>query len=96
MDHLTHQLELAHKAMREIQEEKDKMEIEISNHRNLYNSQETNQEGLQRMVQQLEQDKAFMAQQVQDFKIESEALRQQREFDMQKMQDLEMVIQHER
>jgi hypothetical protein len=32
--------------MREIQEEKDKMEIEISNHRNLYNSQETNQEGL--------------------------------------------------
>lgn len=33
IDHLTHQLELAHKAMREIQEERDKLEIEISNHK---------------------------------------------------------------
>jgi proline dehydrogenase len=31
LDHLTHQLELAHKAMRETQEQKDKMEIEIHN-----------------------------------------------------------------
>lgn len=33
IDHLTHQLELAHKAMKEIQEERDKLEIEINNHR---------------------------------------------------------------
>ena len=31
IDHLTHQLELAHKAMREIQEDRDKLEIEIEN-----------------------------------------------------------------
>lgn len=33
IDHLTHQLELAHKAMKEIQEERDKLEIEINNHK---------------------------------------------------------------
>ena len=32
IDHLTHQLELAHKAMREIKEERDKFEVEIHNH----------------------------------------------------------------
>ena len=35
IDHLTHQLELAHKAMKEIQEERDKLEIEINNHRQM-------------------------------------------------------------
>ena len=31
IDHLTHQLELAHKAMRETQEERDRMNMELSN-----------------------------------------------------------------
>ena len=35
IDHLTHQLELAHKAMREIQDERDKLEVEINNMKNL-------------------------------------------------------------
>mgnify|MGYP003853365131 CR=1 FL=1 len=60
IDHLTHQLELAHKAMREIQEERDKLEIEISNHQAMNMNQENNKEGLQRMCSQLEQDKTFM------------------------------------
>ena len=38
-------------------------------------AQENNQEGLQRLASQLEQDKDFMAQQVNDLKIESNALR---------------------
>jgi chromosome segregation ATPase len=46
IDHLTHQLELAHKAMREIQEERDKLEIEISNHQAMNMNQENNKEGL--------------------------------------------------
>lgn len=33
IDHLTHQLELAHKAMREIEEHKDKQDMEINNHK---------------------------------------------------------------
>ena len=60
IDHLTHQLELAHKAMREIQEERDRMEIEINNHKTLQLSQENNQEGLQRVCSELEQDKAYL------------------------------------
>ena len=35
IDHLTHQLELAHKAMREIQDERDKLEVEMNNMKNL-------------------------------------------------------------
>jgi peptidoglycan hydrolase CwlO-like protein len=31
IDHLTHQLELAHKAMRETQEERDRMNMELTN-----------------------------------------------------------------
>lgn len=58
---MTHQLELAHKAMREIQEERDKLEIEINNHRQMNMNQDSNQEALQRMCSQLEQDKEFMS-----------------------------------
>ena len=75
IDHLTHQLELAHKAMKEIQEERDKLEIEINNHRQMNMNQENTQEGLQRLCSQLEQDKNFMQQQINDLKIESSALR---------------------
>lgn len=57
IDHLTHQLELAHKAMREIQEERDKLEIEVSNHQTMNMTNENNKDGLQRMCSQLEQDK---------------------------------------
>ena len=96
IDHLTHQLELAHKAMREIQEERDKMEIEINNHKALSLNNESNKEGLQRMCSQLEQDKQFMNQQLQDLKIESSALRQQLEIEKARYQDLELVIQNER
>lgn len=46
IDHLTHQLELAHKAMREIQEDRDKMEIEINNHKANNMNTESNKEGL--------------------------------------------------
>lgn len=57
IDHLTHQLELAHKAMREIQEERDKLEIEVSNHQTMNMTNENNKDGLQRLCSQLEQDK---------------------------------------
>lgn len=60
IDHLTHQLELAHKAMREIQEDRDKMEIEINNYKAVNMNSEHNKEGLQRMCAQLEQDKNYM------------------------------------
>ena len=43
---MTHQLELAHKAMREIQEDRDKLEIEISNHQTMNMTNENNKEGL--------------------------------------------------
>lgn len=46
--------------MREIQEERDSMEIEINNHKSLQLSQENNQEGLQRVCSELEQDKAYL------------------------------------
>jgi hypothetical protein len=46
--------------MREIQEDRDKMEIEINNHKAVNMSSENNKEGLQRMCAQLEQDKGFM------------------------------------
>jgi hypothetical protein len=51
---LTHQLELAHKAMREIQEDRDKMEHEINNHKAVNQNTEVNKEGLQRICAQLE------------------------------------------
>ena len=54
IDHLTHQLELAHKAMREIQEERDKLEIEVSNHQTMNMTNENNKDGLQRLCSQLE------------------------------------------
>lgn len=96
IDHLTHQLELAHKAMKEIQEERDKLEIEINNHRQMNMTQENNTEGLQRLCSQLEQDKNFMQQQINDLKIESSALRQQIEIDKDQSTNLELVIQNER
>ena len=46
--------------MKEIQEERDKLEIEINNHRQMNMNQESTQEGLQRLCSQLEQDKNFM------------------------------------
>lgn len=76
IDHLTHQLELAHKAMRETQEERDRMNVELNNQRQFNVSQENGQESLQRMCSQLEQDKQFMQQQISDLRIESDALRQ--------------------
>ena len=48
------------------------------------------------MCAQLEQDKAFMQQQISDLRIESDALRQQIEYDKTQVQDLEMLIQKER
>lgn len=76
IDHLTHQLELAHKAMREIQDERDRLEIEINNHKQMGMNLDSQQENLQRLCAQLEQDKCFMSQQINDLKIESSALRQ--------------------
>ena len=49
IDHLTHQLELAHKAMKETQYERDNLDVEINNFRQMNQNQENNQEGLQRM-----------------------------------------------
>ena len=54
LDHLTHQLELAHKAMRELQEERDGQEVEINNHKTMSLNVENNKEGLQRQCAQLE------------------------------------------
>jgi len=59
-------LELAHKAMKEIQDERDRMEMDINNHRAASANQDNNQEGLQRMCSQYEQDKQFMNQQISD------------------------------
>jgi chromosome segregation ATPase len=77
IDHLTHQLELAHKAMKELEEHRDKLEIEVNNHRTMNQNIENNQEGLQRLCSQLEQDKLFMQQQINDLKVEAGALEQQ-------------------
>lgn len=96
IDHLTHQLELAHKAMREIKEERDKFEVEIHNHQALSMNNESSKEGLQRTCAQLEQDKRFMSQQINDLKIEASALRQQSELEKAKYLDLEKLIQNER
>ena len=96
IDHLTHQLELAHKAMREIQEDRDRLEIEINNHKAMNMNSENNKEGLQRICAQLEQDKNYMQQQIQDLKIEASALRQQLDIEKVKFRDLELVIQNER
>lgn len=46
IDHLTHQLELAHKAMREMQEERDRFEVEVNNHKAVAANIENNKEGL--------------------------------------------------
>jgi hypothetical protein len=43
--------------MRELQEERDKLEIEINNQKALSINTESNKEGLQRMCSQLDQDK---------------------------------------
>lgn len=43
--------------MREIQEERDKLEIEVSNHQTMNMNNENNKDGLQRICSQLEQDK---------------------------------------
>lgn len=75
--------------MREIEEQKDKMEIEINNHRAMSNNIESHQEGLQRMCSQLEQDKAFMNQQINDLKLENSAITQQLSLENQKLSDLE-------
>ena len=48
--------------MREIQEDRDKMEIEINNYKAVNMNTQNNKEGLQRMCAQLEQDKEFMQQ----------------------------------
>jgi len=48
--------------MRELQEDRDKLEVEINNHKALTINTESNREGLQRMCAQLEQDKQFMTQ----------------------------------
>lgn len=96
LDHLTHQLELAHKAMRELEEHKDKQEIEINNYRAMNQNIENSQAGLQRLCSQLEQDKLFMQQQVNDLKVEAGALEQQLSLEKQKLLDLEHLIQQER
>ena len=72
------------------------MEIQINNHKAVNMNTESNKEGLQRICAQLEQDKEFMGQQVNDLKIEASALRQQLEMEKVKYNDLEMVIQNER
>lgn len=54
LDHLTHQLELAHKAMRELQEDRDGFEVEINNHKTMSMNIENNKENLQRHCAQLE------------------------------------------
>lgn len=82
--------------MRETQEERDKLEIEINNHKALSVNIESNKEGLQRMCSQLEADKQYMSQQINDLKIETSALRQQLEIERTKYQDLEIMIQNER
>ena len=48
------------------------------------------------MCSQLEQDKNFMQQQINDLKIESSALRQQLDLDKDQVQSLELLIQQER
>ena len=54
IDHLTHQLELAHKAMREVKEERDQIEVQANNQRALSVNIESNTENYQRMCSQLE------------------------------------------
>jgi hypothetical protein len=58
-----------------VQEERDKLDIEFSNHQNLQHSVEQNKEGLQRLCAELEQDKAYLQQQLNDLKMESSSLR---------------------
>lgn len=48
------------------------------------------------MCSQLEQDKGFMTNQINDLKIESSALSQQLELEKVKYRDLEQLIQNER
>ena len=48
------------------------------------------------MCAQLEQDKQFMQLQINDLRIESDALRKQIELDKQQQSDLELLIQKER
>ena len=43
--------------MREMQEERDKFELEVNNHKAMTANIENNKEGLQRMCSQLEHDK---------------------------------------
>ena len=60
LDHLTHQLELNHKAMRELQEDRDNLEKEVHNHQALNHGNEQGRDQLQRALSQLEHDKEFL------------------------------------
>ena len=57
--------------MRECKEERDQIEVQANNQRALSVNIESNQENVQRMCSQLEQDKQFMSQQINDLKIET-------------------------
>ena len=70
--------------MRELQEERDKYEVEINNFQAMSMNIESNKEGLQRMCSQLEQDKLYLTQQINDTKVEASALRQQLEMEKAK------------
>ena len=83
-------------SIKEIDEAKNKMEIEAHNHKAFSMNIEQNQDSLQRHVSQLEQDKLFMNQQVNDLKLETSALGQQLALEKQKYADLESLVSNER
>lgn len=57
---------MAHKALREVNDEKEAIISDINNHRNLSYSLEMNKEDLQRHASQVEHDNKYLKQQMKD------------------------------
>lgn len=96
IEHLTYQLEMAHKVIKELQEQKDNILYDIDNQKNLSQTLEANREDLGRHIAQLEADKAMMQQHMRDIQREMDIVRKQAQAEKFKQSDLEIIVANER
>jgi chromosome segregation ATPase len=96
IDHLTHQLELAHSELRDLQLQRDAVVHDIQTQRQLSHTLELSSQDMQRYLAQLEADKVALKQQMLDYQREAEVARKQVEMERGRCAELERVVANER
>lgn len=96
IDHITRQLEQAHKHQNTIAEERDQLQSELDTFKGVTMNQEQARTEMQRAISRFENEKLFHSQQEQEFKQEIENLKSHLNAERSRYNELEQVITLER